>query len=167
MRNINKIACDIQANGWCDQLSKHPKNYLFVLLLSLIMNYLVPLLAFLLVLLVVNNNDIGDYLFYFFSPIFPGVVSIYFGITSIGILVIGTSIVVADVFYFVYVVRQLGIYVIIPIMVEAAKWVILLFFEEFILVAAILSLIPFVSVAIAAHFYEKIREDGGLITRNV
>lgn len=166
MYNINKAACDIQSKGWCNQLEKHPKNYLFAFLLSLSMNYLIPLMVFLLVVLVSGRNDIADYLLFFFSPIFPGIVSLYFGMTSIGIIIIGFVILLLDTCYFIFMIRQLGFYTIFPVLIELAKWIIILFFDQFILIAAILSIIPFMSISVGSHFFGRVKEDGGLITRN-
>lgn len=166
MYRINKASCDLQKGNWCNKLDKNPKNYLFSFLLALIMNYILPVLVFFLVVVIGERNDIASYLFYFFSSLFPGMISLYFGITSVGIIVIGVVIVGVDLVYIAYMITQVHLYTIIPISVEVAKWVIILFFPDLLLVAAILSLIPFMAIAVGSHFLGRVTEDGGLYTRN-
>jgi hypothetical protein len=162
---LNKKICDLGAKGWCDQLGKHPKNYLSSLLLAIVFQYGLPVLLIIIYTIYVGRLRVGYALLYFFSPVFPSLVSLYFMMTSIAMIVLVIIFIIINTGYLIYMTRQLGIYILIPVLVEATRWIIMAFFPSLSIIAIMLSLLPVMPIAVGAHFAGYSIEKG-IIVRN-
>jgi hypothetical protein len=152
MAYINKMACDVMANGWCDQLGKNPKNYLFVALLSLFFNYAIPACAYAMILLFENRDAVFGPTIVLLSPVLPGIMTIYLSSVSVVTIVLFIIIVIIDAVYLAYMARQLGVFVLIPVAIEVARLAIIVFLPDWILLAVKLSMFPAMTAAVGLHF---------------
>ena len=149
---VNDVICDRFFGGRCNLLLKNPKNYLATVVASLVFNYLIPLILIINITVFTGNIYFSETYIVLFSPVFPGIASFYLGHATMGLVVIGVVMIVVDIFYLKYMIEQLGAYVIVPIIFEVLKWTIVLFFQKFIIIAILLSLVPFMTLAVGAHF---------------
>ena len=152
MAYINKIACDVMLNGWCDQLGKNPKNYLFTAVLSLFFNYIIPILTYISILVFIERDVVFGSVVTLLSPVLPGIMAIYLSSVSIAAVVLSSVLIVADFLYLIYMARQLGIFVIVPVLIEATRLAIIVFFPGWIWLAVILSVFPAMTAAVGLHF---------------
>ena len=152
MAYINKMACDVMANGWCDQLGKNPKNYLFVVVLSLLFNYAIPACMYVMILLFENRDAVFGPTVMLLSPVLPGIMTVYLSSVSIVTVVLSIVVVIIDAIYLVYMARQLGVFVLIPVTIEVARLAIIIFLPDWILLAVILSIFPAMTAAVGLHF---------------
>jgi len=152
MDYINKIACDVVMKGWCDQLGKNPKNYLFVAVLSLFLNYLAPVLIYFSLIMFTDRDSIFGPVVTLLSPVLPGIMTIYLSSVSVVAIVLTIILLVIDVFYLIYMARQLGVLVIIPVAFEIARIAIILFLPSWMWLAVILSVLPIMTFAVILHF---------------
>lgn len=164
MSAMNDAVCNNGLNGWCDRLGKNPKNYLFAFILSLVFNYLIPVAVLYIIIFVIGNTFTASNIMMLFSPVFPGITSVYLTTSVLNIVLMASIILVVDVLYLIYMTRQLGVYVIVPIATEIIKWTIVLFFPDFLVIAVVISLIPFMTISVSVHFIAYNLERG-IITR--
>ncbi len=152
MPTINDNICKVALDGWCNQLGSNPKNYLAVLVVSIAFSYGIPFLSFVTYLITIGNAWVGITYIDMLSPVFPGLPSLFAAHASIGIIAHAIIILVIDALFFIFMIRQIGIYVVVPAIAEVAKIIIVMFFPAWVVVAIILSVIPFMPLAVGAHF---------------
>lgn len=149
---INDIVCENAMKGWCDELGRNPKNYLFAFILSLFMNYGYPFLIAAIVALLFGNVYFAETYLNVMSPVIPGISLAYTGYAMIGVFILGIISIVIGLCYLIYMIRLLGIFAFIPILIDAVKTLIVLFFKEAWIVGIILSVIPWMTIAVGSHF---------------
>jgi hypothetical protein len=152
MTRVNDIVCKYVLDGWCDQLEKYPRNYLFTFILTIVVSYGVPLVMIGIMASFCGSLYIDTNYLDLFSSTFPAISVIFMFNASLGVVITGMIVLVLNFFYMVYMARQLGVYVLLPVVVEIARWIVIVFFKGWIVIAIVLALIPFMTFAVASHY---------------
>ena len=149
---INDIVCENAMKGWCDELGRNPKNYLFAFILSIFMNYGYPLLIAGTVAMFFGNVYFAGTYIDMMSPVIPGITLAYTGYSVVGIFVLAIISIVIGFCYLIYMIKLLGIFALISIVIEAIKVLIVAFFHDAWIIGVILSVIPWMTISIGSHF---------------
>jgi hypothetical protein len=165
MPSLNWITCDDQLQGWCGALHSNSKNYAFVFITSIIFTYVVPVVAIVIIFLITGISGATATMLLSFSPVMPGLASILSMSSFLAVAIASVIILLLDAVYLIYMARQIGIFIALPIAIEALKWIIMLSFHSLSFIAVILSVIPFMPLAVGVHYVMRlIGGGGGMIT---
>lgn len=149
---MNDIVCKNAMKGWCDDLGRNPKNYLFAFILSIFMNYGFPLLLAGVVTVFFGNVYFAGTYLDMLSPVIPGISLIYTGYSTVGLIVLGCISIAIGACYIIYMIRLLGIFALIPVILEIVKILTVVFFTDTWLIGIILSVMPWMTIAVGSHF---------------